>query len=392
MQSGRRCLVALCAWLVAATWLPAATPDESTDPFLAGATESEVVQTESLEEAGSNSAVRTANAADAFAPSAPGIPDVLFSDGRPELPPEVTYPDGTVPIQYPLDDDAYRGLPDAYPGSSSGWAPPVAPTQPVPAPDAPSVGVVGWKSVKGSLTELFGSSDSFGMTSFDIRGTLEFGNLPGVFVTPQIGWHILAGPSATDMPPQLYDLTVDFSMYRPVGDQWLLNLSLTPSLFTDGENLSGDAVRVLGRAMAYYTASPTVQWAGGIVYLDRTDLPVLPAIGAVFTPRDDVRFELLFPKPRLAWRQWYSPVEEQWVYATGELGGQSWGVERSSGADDIATYRDLRFVLGLERKQTTGQSWFVEGGYVFGREIEYESNVGGATFGDTGFVRLGGTF
>lgn len=392
MHSGRSCLIALLSLLLTAASLQAATPDESGDPFLSGGSESAVIQAESTDDGAAKAAVQTADVAEESSPSAPHSPDYLFPDGRPELPPDVTYPDGTVPIQYPLDDNAYRGLPDAYPGSSSGWTPPSTPSVSPAYPRESQVGAVGWKTIKGSLTELFGGSDSFGMTSFDLRGTLEFGRLPGVFVTPQFGWHILAGPSATDMPPQLYDLTVDFSMYRPVGDKWLLNLSMTPSLFTDGENLSGDAIRVLGRAMAYYTASPTVQWAGGIVYLDRTDLPVLPAIGAVITPREDVRFELLFPKPRLAWRQWYSPVEEQWVYVTGELGGQSWGVVRSSGADDIATYRDLRFMLGLERKQSSGQSWFVEGGYVFGREIEYESNIGGATFNDTGFVRVGGTF
>jgi hypothetical protein len=336
--------------------------------------------------------VQTADVHGESAAGESGTPNYLFPEGRPEAPPEVTYPDGTIPIQYPLDDNAYRGLPDAYPGSSSGWTPPAAPTAPSPLIEEPPGPFIGWKTVKTSLTEVFGNTSSFGITSFDLRGTLEFGRFPGLFVTPQFGWHILAGPRSTDMPPQLYDLSLDFSMYRPVGDKWLLNVALTPSIFTDGNNLSGEALRMMGRGMAYYTASPTLQWAGGIVYLDRTDLPVLPAFGAVCTPREDVRFELLFPKPRLAWRQWYSPVVEQWVYVTGELGGQSWAIQRASGADDIATYRDLRFVLGLERKQTSGQSWFVEGGYVFGREIEYESNIGGASFKDTGFLRVGGTF
>jgi hypothetical protein len=319
----------------------------------------------------------------------------LFPDGR-SPGPLPTYPDGTVPTQYPLDDDAYRGLPDAYPGPSMppSWAPPVVPGQapyPCEGPDcAPRP--IGWKSAKASLTGVFGSGDSLGITTFDVRGTLEFGRLPGVFVTPQFGAHFLSGPDSTDLPSQLHDVSLDLSLYRPVGDAWLLNFALTPSLFTDGENLTSDAVRILGRFMAYYTASPTLQWAGGVVYLDRQDLPALPAFGVILTPRDDLRYELMFPKPRLAWRQYFTPLYEQWVYVTGELGGQSWAVERSGGANDIATYRDLRLVLGLERKRTSGRMLFVEGGYVFGREVEYESNVGKLSPNDTAFLRVGGAF
>lgn len=387
MLTGLHRHCALLAWLCAASLAPAADPVEYGDPFLDSGAETVIVPAAGEDDPSASSPIRTANNFGELEERSPG-PDYLFPDGPPASEPEFSYPDGTIPTQYPLDDRAYRGLPDAYPGNSGVWTPPTTPALNQPTTTA----AVGWKSIKASLTEVFGTSDSLGITSLDLRGTLEFGRLPGVFVTPQFGWHVLAGPSATDLPSQLYDMSMDFSMYRPVGEKWLLNAALTPSLFTDGDNLSGDAIRFLGRAMAYYTASPTLQWAGGIVYLDRTDLPVLPAFGAICTPRDDVRFELLFPKPRLAWRQWFNGVEEQWVYVTGELGGQSWGVVRASGADDIATYRDLRLVLGLERKQTEGQSWFVEGGYVFGREVEYESNIGGADLSATAFLRVGGAF
>ena len=389
MPSGRDCLCALLALLMASAF---AVADDTDDPFLNSPIDDVVVPVAAEDDGFAEYPVQTAEVSDAPAPGAPG-PNYLFPDGQPAAPPEFSYPDGTVPIQYPLDDRAYRGLPDAYPGSSSGWTPPNRMASPtIPPPADPAGPTIGWKSVKGSLTQVVGSGNSLGITTFDLRGTLESGRLPGVFVTPHFGWHILSGPTATDLPSQLYDFSLDLSMYRPVGDAWLVNVALTPSLFTDGDNVSGDAIRILGRAMAYYTASPTLQWAGGIVYLDRADLPVLPALGVICTPREDVRFELMFPKPRLAWRQWVTPIEEQWVYVTGELGGQSWGIVRASGADDIGTYRDLRFVLGLERKQTSGRSWFVEGGYVFGREVEYESNIGGATLTDTGFLRVGGAF
>ncbi|REJ72459.1 MAG: hypothetical protein DWQ34_00395 [Planctomycetota bacterium] len=301
-----------------------------------------------------------------------------------------TYPDDTQPVQYPLDDDAYRGMPDAYPG----YAPPPTYAPPVMPPVAPArpTGPFGWKSRKASLTHVFGGDDSLGISTLDVRGTMEFPSAPGLFVTPQFGLHLLDGPSATDLPARLYDGSLDFSIYRPVGDAWMLNLSIAPSLYTDGENLSSDALRIIGRFMAYYTVSPQLQWAGGIVYLDREDIPVLPAIGAIYKPRDDLRYELMFPKPRIAWRQYFTPTYEQWVYVTGELGGQSWAIERTTGLDDIASYRDLRFILGVERKMTTGRVCYFEFGYVFNREIEYDSGVGNMSLSDTGFLRIGGSF
>jgi hypothetical protein len=67
-------------------------------------------------------------------------------------------------------------------------------------------------------------------------------------------------------------------------------------------------------------------------------------------------------------------------------------VRRTFGLNDIATYRDLRFLIGLERKHTSSRSWYVEGGYVFARELEFQSNIGNVSFDETAFIRVGGVF
>ena len=40
----------------------------------------------------------------------------------------------------------------------------------------------------------------------------------------------------------------------------------------------------------------------GLIYLDRYDVNILPAGGLIWTPSDDQRHEIVFPRPRLAWR------------------------------------------------------------------------------------------
>lgn len=288
-------------------------------------------------------------------------------------------------FQYPLDQDDYR--PPAAPPQQT-WVPPVLRPEDMPA--APERDWLRLKSTKAALSHL-GSSGSLGITTIQVRPSVEFPGAPGVFVTPNFGWHFLGGPSTTDLPPRVHDYSIDFSVYRPIGN-WLVQVALMPGIFTDGDNTTSDALRIQGKLMGFYTMNPGRQLVLGIVYLDREDVPALPTFGLILQPRDDLKYELLFPKPRLAWRQTVHADWEQWVYATGELGGGSWAVRRTFGLNDIATYRDLRFILGLERNYESSHSWYVEGGYVFARELEFESNIGNVSFDETAFLRVGGAF
>jgi Domain of unknown function (DUF6268) len=293
-------------------------------------------------------------------------------------------------FQYPLDQGDYEP-PVAVPEQPSRtWVPPVL--HKPEEPETPHAGYwVRLKTAKTAITQV-GSGGTFGITTLQVRPTFEFPKAPGVFVTPNVGWHFLAGPSTTDLPGYLYDVSLDVAMYRPVGEQWLFEVAIMPGIYTDGNNTTSDAIRIQGRVFGYYTMKSGKQLVLGFVYLDRQDVPVLPTFGVIMQPREDLRYELLFPKPRLAWRQYVNSNWEQWVYVTGELGGGSWGVRRTTGLNDIATYRDLRLVLGVERKQATGRSMYVEGGYVFGRRLEFLSNIGNVTFDETAFLRIGGSF
>ena len=77
-----------------------------------------------------------------------------------------------------------------------------------------------------------------------------------------------------------------------------------------------------------------------------------------------------------------------WGYTAGEFGGNSYAIERTWGADDIATYRDLRFILGIERKDISGMYHRFEVGYVFDRLVSYQS--GTPSFAPTPTVMLRG--
>lgn len=145
---------------------------------------------------------------------------------------------------------------------------------------------------------------------------------------------------------------------------------------------------MVGRGLIYYRWSQELQLAGGFVYLGRQDITALPAAGFIWTPNDDVKFDIMFPKPKIGYRYTHNEERERWVYVMGELGGGSWAVQRSSGVDDVATYSDYQLLLGIENKMPTALSWQIEAGYVFSRQLQYLSSPAVTNFPSTAVLRL----
>lgn len=283
----------------------------------------------------------------------------------------------TIPVQYPLDNSPYEGE------SPTGLDPEEAdgdwrsssidrPQECLPLEDRPWIELSKTTLMAQTLPA---SSDGLGITSFDLRGAMKFAKYPFLFVTPRAGIHLTRGPSTTDVPSQLYDFSVDTTIFLPINDRWTIQAAAAPSLFSDLKEFQ-DSFRMVGRGLAFYRWSSELQLAGGFLYLGRKDIVALPAAGFIYTPTDDVKLDIMFPKPRVGYRYHHDGDRERWVYVTGELGGGTWAVQRASGDADLLTYRDLQLLLGIESKQPGALNWQLEGGYVFSREIDYDSGVG----------------
>jgi hypothetical protein len=211
-----------------------------------------------------------------------------------------------------------------------------------------------------------------------------------VAAIPRFRTDWLEGPQSIDVPPRLYSATVD------VGLRWLLTDQLTftggfqPGWFSDAQ-ASHQAFRLGGLLLLSYDLVPgELTLSGGIARLDRNDYDLIPAAGLTWTPSPDLRFDLNFPKPRIARRVGHVPfLLEDWVYVGASLGGGSWAVERVTGIDDELTLLDYRVVLGLERLVDGGSGVNVEAGYVFGRRLEYESSPHRHLFDDSWIVEAG---
>ena len=217
-----------------------------------------------------------------------------------------------------------------------------------------------------------------------------------LLVTPFYGVRFVDGPVAPDVPPRLHDAAIKFEHIRPLSDEWLVLLDVTLGEFADDHSFgTSDSFRITGGGAAVYRPSDAWKIVLGAQYVDRANADVLPVAGVIYTPNDDVEYKLVFPAPKISWRLPWSDapgLDERWAYLGAEYGGGAWAVERTSGATDELDITEYRVFLGYERKITGGLSRRVEIGYVFGRELEYDSTPGDVTLDDTLMLRGGLTY
>lgn len=211
-------------------------------------------------------------------------------------------------------------------------------------------------------------------------------------ITPGYNMHLLSGPQSTDLPARLHDAYIDFMWLPTFVNRYTLLLAVMPGYYSDFEVRDADAFRVTGKGLLIYDAIPDrLQLIGGVIYLGRDNLKLLPVGGVIWNPTDFLRLELIFPKPKLAACVNSGYGFEDWIYTTAEYGGNTYSIERTSTSHDKVTLQDYRVLLGLERKLNGGTGYSIEAGYVFGRRVTYLSG-GGFEPDDTFLLRAGIVF
>lgn len=215
-----------------------------------------------------------------------------------------------------------------------------------------------------------------------------------MLITPMFDVRFLDGPVAPDLPSQLFTTGIDFMWVPKVNDRLRGAIAVAPMVFSDFQSSDADMFRLTGKGVVQWDAIPDkLQFMAGVLYLNRDDVRLFPVIGAIWNPTPYWNLELVFPRPKLARLINYGANHSDWVYVLGEFGGNSWAVLRDSGLQDKVTLRDLRVMLGVERRKNGGANLRAEVGFVFAREIEYLS-APSAVFepADTVLLRVGVTF
>lgn len=219
--------------------------------------------------------------------------------------------------------------------------------------------------------------DSLGRSSFSASvgvGVPPFVLGAPVLITPRVGLHLLDGPDQLDAPARVNDFELSIGTFKKLNDRWSARVAVNVGLYADDYSLDdADALRLSGMAFAIYEAAPMWQWTFGVVYLNRDDLSILPAVGLIHD-RGDIRYEFIMPRPRIVWRlpQDASGAERS-LYVSGEIGGGAWAVRRTDGTTDTLNLSRWGVLVGYE----TGAAFGVDAkcryefGYLFARDLEY---------------------
>jgi len=209
----------------------------------------------------------------------------------------------------------------------------------------------------------------------------SFDNILGVAPGFRVDW-IDAEPTV-DIPSELYQFEVQFFYRRPIRDRLSAMAIVSPSIRSD-LTTSDNAFRVFALGLLNWEyIVDRLTLSVGAVYLGRADLPVVPALGLTWTPTRQTRLDLRFPSSRFSYRMAKDGGRsEQWAFVSLGLGGNTWAVTRDNQQTDELSLRDFRLTIGTENIVSGGGGWFVEGGYVFGRRIEYESDESEIDLGD----------
>jgi hypothetical protein len=211
-------------------------------------------------------------------------------------------------------------------------------------------------------------------------------------ISPTFNTRFLDWPNSSNLPPQVYETFLDLLWLPRLSPRWTGIVSVAPSLYTDFEVSTSEAFRWTGRGLLRFDWIPDdLQLLFGVLYLGRQDVRILPAGGLIWTPTADQRYELIFPRPKLARRILKAPEFEDWLFLGAEFGGNSY-VYDDAGDPNILTLLDYRIYLGLERKRDGGAGYHLEIGYVFSRTAQFSNGMPQIDSPATAMLRCGFTF
>ena len=188
-----------------------------------------------------------------------------------------------------------------------------------------------------------------------------------------------------------YTTGIGIRWLRPIAkDKLTADLGVSVYYSGDFNVRSSKAMRFPAHVAGIWQFNPRTKIVLGVVYTDRSDkFNVFPMAGMIWTPNEDVSVELVVPRMRIAQRiRWFGSAagedQSDWLYTAFEFGGGSWGYEPIDGRIE---YRDLRLLMGYERRTRFGMTLGLEAGYMFDRTL-----TGNAHPSDSVFLRLRSSF
>lgn len=240
--------------------------------------------------------------------------------------------------------------------------------------------------------------DGLEMNSFELSvrmPTYPIFGPPPPMITGGYSLTQINSPISYDLPSNLHEFTLGMGWMRRINEQWMARFMLSSAFASDLDNTGIDAWQVRAGGFAMYRPNERWTFAFGALVTGRDDLPVIPAVGAIWEPSPEIKVNLMMPIPRVSMLLRETGSKQHWGYLGGSIAGGTWAYERATAGKDRLSYGEFRLVVGWESKppqppgtyRPTGRTLSVEIGYVFGREFEFDSASPDISIGDTMVIR-----
>jgi hypothetical protein len=203
-----------------------------------------------------------------------------------------------------------------------------------------------------------------------------------ILLTPSFEPTFVHWDGPEPFPSTLYSASLNCTLIKKFNDRWSAMASVGPRWSSDGKETK-NSVRCSLMGGMIWNMSHKWHFRFGLAYLARNDsFNIIPFGGAIWTPNDDWRIELMAPMIRVARRCHYfktafsSDSESiHWGYTGIGFSGGTWAFRSIGDRPDVANYSEFSVVVGLESKLMERTPWRVELGYVFARNMNFERNT-----------------
>lgn len=233
------------------------------------------------------------------------------------------------------------------------------------------------------------SATSLSTNEMDTSVVFAFNNFlystQPLYVVPSFSLQLWDGPAVgaggADLPPNAYSAFLDVGWQSDPNLMVGTELGVRMGMFTDFNTNNSESFRILCKGLFSFRCSPMWTFKGGVYYLDRNSIKLVPAGGFLWQPSPFTRFDIFFPQPKFAQYCRTLGTRDVWWYLAGDYGGGSWTIRRTDGMSDSVDINDLRAIFGIEWGNPDAiragrRTGFVEVGYVFNRQIKYRYNPG----------------
>jgi len=194
------------------------------------------------------------------------------------------------------------------------------------------------------------------------------------------------------IPGQIDTLGLSVGLGCHLNEQWMIAGALGPRIYRL-DSVDGGDIGIGGMVRATYKWQPNLTVAMGFAVEPDRDVPVLPAAGLRWGIRTNLSLSLMYPRSGLDYR--LNSRLTLFVGFDGNFavfrGDQDLGdkIGKPQFNDGLGTYRDFHAGVGAEYRIMGGFWAFVQGGYSFDRELDYQRIDQTVKFDSAPYIQAG---